>query len=100
MRRPAVPSPTWQRSQEGRTGRKASPQREAGTSHLLGLDQHHVVAGLWTRVAAAGQGQQAGLSAGGAGPGVAAVGLPGRVVAGRRTPEDAESVLINVSQLI
>lgn len=48
------------------------------------------MAGLRTGVVAAGQRQQAGLSAGGAGPGVAAVGLSARVVAGRRTPgEDA-----------
>lgn len=55
-------------------------------SDLLGLDQHAVVAGLRAGVAAAGQRQQAGLSAGGAGPGVAAVALSGRVVAGWRTP--------------
>lgn len=57
--------------------------------YLLGLDQHHVVAGLRAGVAAAGQRQQAGLLAGGAGAGVAAVSLSGRVVAGRRTPEDS-----------
>lgn len=51
-------------------------------AYLLGLDQHQVVAGLWAGVAAAGQLQQAGLSAGGAGPGVAPVGLSERVVAG------------------
>lgn len=56
--------------------------------YLLGLDQHHVVAGLRAGVAAAGQRQQAGLLAGGAGAGVAAVSLSGRVVAGRRTPEE------------
>lgn len=44
------------------------------------------MAGLGTGVAAAGQRQQAGLPAGGAGPGVAAVGLPGGVVAGRGAP--------------
>lgn len=54
--------------------------------NLLGLDQHHVVAGLRAGVAAARQRQQAGLLAGGAGAGVAAVSLSGRVVAGRRTP--------------
>lgn len=51
-------------------------------NHLLGLDQNQVVAGLRAGVAAAGQRQQAGLSAGRAGPGVAPVGLSGRVVAG------------------
>lgn len=44
------------------------------------------MARLWAGVAAAEQGQQAGLSAGRAGAGVAPVRLSGRVVAGWRTP--------------
>lgn len=75
-------------------GRQAADPRETNTRgpevvlYLLGLDQHHVVAGLRAGVAAAGQRQKAGLLAGGAGAGVAAVSLSGRVVAGRRTPEE------------
>lgn len=66
-------------------------------AYLLGLDQHQVVAGLWAGMAAPGQCQQARLSAGGAGPGVAPVGLSGRVVAGWRTPEGDNRVAVNES---
>lgn len=58
----------------------------SGQLHLLGADQHQVVAGLGAGVAAVGQRQQAGLAAGGAGPGVAAVPLAAGVVAGGRRP--------------
>lgn len=75
---------TWQSFLHKRWFRRLLPR--TCQLHLLGLDQHHVVAGLRAGVAAAGQRQQAGLSAGGTGPGVAPVGLSGRVVARRRTP--------------
>lgn len=83
----------WYGHLTGRTGQSFLDKRwfrrllpRTGQLHLLGLDQHAVVAGLRAGVAAAGQRQQAGLSAGGAGPRVAAVALSGRVVAGWRTP--------------
>lgn len=52
------------------------------------LNEHQVVAGSRTGVFAAGEGQQAGQAAGGTGPGVTAVGLPGGVVAGGRRPAE------------
>lgn len=55
---------------------------------VVGPDQHPVVAGLGAGVGAGGPGQQAGLSAGGAGCWVAAVGLPAGVVAGRGGPAE------------
>lgn len=67
------------------------PHRSGGgpsETDLLGPDQHQVVAGLRTGVAAAGQDQQAGLPAGGAGARVAPVMLSAQVVAGRGGPED------------
>lgn len=57
-------------------------------THLLGPNQNQVMARLWAGVAAAGEGEEAQLPAGGAGPRVAPVRLPGGVMAGGGAPED------------
>ena len=71
-----------------RTGVCVPNEDQAKCVDLLRLDEHQVVAGGGTCVFAAGEGQQAGLAAGGAGLLVTAVVLPGGVVAGGRRPGD------------
>lgn len=62
--------------------RDHSRSEEQRVRYLLGLEQNAVVARLRARVRAARQRQHAGLRAGGARPGVAAVALSSCVVAG------------------
>lgn len=72
---------------DSRADRRPQNQYRDG-AHLLAPDQNQVVAWLRAGVATAREGHQAQLPAGGAGPRVAAVRLPGGVMAGGGAPGD------------